>query len=140
MMWFLVIGILLIGLLQAWPPIQAALERTALELANREIIERANDYKQLWLLENQPSDLQWQGQRLTFSVTGWVLPTQVDGKRCTQLLNWLYPKQHILQKKLQVEEQPIPQGYQCELYYTQAQFIKITLQNNSFSSTISSLQ
>ncbi|MCG3730096.1 type II secretion system protein [Vibrio cincinnatiensis] len=140
MVWLVVIGILLVYLLRAWPPIQKELERTALELANREIVERANDYKQQWLLQGQPQRLLWQGQEVTFSDFGWVLPNPVDGKRCPQVLNWLYPEQTILNQPLGIEEQKIPEGYRCQLNYSEEQSVIIILQNNRFTSVVSDVR
>jgi MSHA biogenesis protein MshF len=140
MVWLVVIGILLVSLLRAWPPIQKELERTALVLANREIIERANDYKQQWLLQGQPQQLLWQGEEVTFSDFGWVLPNSVDGQRCPQVLNWLYPEQMLLGQTLRVEEQKVPEGYHCQLSYNQDLSLIIMLQNNKFTSIVSDVR
>lgn len=75
-LWALVVCSLIAALLMAWQPVNRELENTALALANKRIIERANTYKQEWLLRGRPESLEFDGKVLTFSASGWVFPRE----------------------------------------------------------------
>ncbi|EPZ5904082.1 MSHA biogenesis protein MshF [Vibrio fluvialis] len=95
-LWALVVCSLIAALLMAWQPVNRELENTALALANKRIIERANTYKQEWLLRGRPESLEFDGKVLTFSASGWVFPREGGKVDCSMLLNWLYPDEKIL--------------------------------------------
>lgn len=132
-----VVGLLLFSLLLAWKPIREELELSALMVANRQIIERANEYKQQWILQGKPQQWVWQEQHITFSESGWVLPDQTEEGRCPQLIEWLYPERKVLNRQLDVVEKKMAGGYDCQLSYNQQKTIKIILQENRFSSVVS---
>ncbi|WP_254413570.1 MSHA biogenesis protein MshF [Vibrio furnissii] len=135
-LWALVVLSLIAVLLMAWQPINRELDATAMTVANQRIIERANVYKQEWLLRGSPDEMAFDGQRLTFSPTGWVFPRQDDNIDCGRLLQWLYPDEKILNIAPIIHGENLSDGYMCYFDFYAHRSIKIILQNNRFTSSV----
>ncbi|ELG2044813.1 MSHA biogenesis protein MshF [Vibrio fluvialis] len=135
-LWALVVCSLIAALLMTWQPVNRELENTSLVLANKRIIERANTYKQEWLLRGRPASLEFDGKVLTFSASGWVFPREGEKVDCSMLLNWLYPDEKILNSLPDIHGENVGAGYICYFDFYDHQTIKIILKNNRFSSVV----
>lgn len=136
MVWALVVCSLIAALLMSWPSINRELDMTAMEVANKRIIERANLYKQEWLLRGSPEHMEFAGQSLTFSASGWVFPRQAENVDCARLLKWLYPDEKILNTAPVIRSVNVSGGYICYFEFYERYSIKIILENNRFSSSV----
>ncbi|QXO17112.1 MULTISPECIES: MSHA biogenesis protein MshF [Vibrio] len=137
-LWALVVLSLIAVMFSAWQPINRELQRTAFEVASGRMIERANFYKQEWLLRGQPQRSEIDGEWMTFSPHGWLYP-RLDGEGavdCNTLLAQLYPQVTILNQPPRVTGTTLSNGYECVFEYHNDNTIEIRLQNNRFSAKI----
>lgn len=142
MVWILVILSLLAVLLTVWQSLSREIQRTAFEVANGRIIERANVYKQEWLLRGKPQRSEIDGDWIEFSPHGWPYPhlnDQLDNAvDCPALLAWLYPDVRIVNQPPVVTGTTLSNGYDCVFEYPGGNTLQIQLKNNRFSSQIQS--
>lgn len=132
--WLLAIIIIVMSFLIAWKPVEEEAENTALFLASNRILERANYYKQEWLLKGQLEKLTINRHELTFSESGWALPIQNGKLDCAYWLDLLYPEQQLLgiddaESNIYKEQN----GYRCQYRYVSNMSIILQLKNERFS-------
>ncbi|XAW89761.1 MSHA biogenesis protein MshF [Vibrio sp. CDRSL-10 TSBA] len=153
-LWALVVLSLIAVMFSAWQPINRELQRTAFEVASGRMIERANFYKQEWLLRGKPQRSQIDGEWIEFSPHGWLYPrlgaktehgkgdngalhAEISGEvDCSALLALLYPDVRILNQPPRVTGTTLSNGYDCVFDYHGYNTIEIRLQNNKFSAHI----
>lgn len=136
--WLLLLILLVMSFLFAWQAVEQQASKSALQLANQRINERASYYKQQWLLAKQPTSLKIGSQRLNYTNTGWITPlnhqSQVD---CKYWLEILYPETELLgSQPLEVTNESIAGDYRCLYNYNQNGFISISLIDNNFSAIV----
>ncbi len=141
--WLLLVVILLMTLMTLWRPIEQRASDTALLVASKRILDRANYYKQEWLLKKQPKRLSLQGKRsqeqvVDFSESGW--PVVIDDQAnidCVAWLNLLYPEERILEYvPVQINNVSKNDYYLCEYSYTQNVILVMSLKHNRFSVSV----
>lgn len=136
--WLLLLTFLVMSFLFAWQAVEQQASKSALQLANQRINERASYYKQQWLLAKQPTSLKIGSQRLNYTNTGWVTPvnhqSQVD---CQHWLELLYPETELLgSQPLEITNESIVGHYRCLYHYNHNGFISISLIDNHFSAKV----
>ncbi|MDQ2166010.1 MULTISPECIES: MSHA biogenesis protein MshF [Vibrio] len=137
--WGLIVFVLLMALLSAWQSIEKEANQTALAVASSKIVERANFYKQDWLLKGRPSTLIANGRLLNMSATGWVLPLAENESSidCRYWLSLLYPDEQLLESKvISIESAHQVNQYQCRYVYSQKQVITIELLRDKFTVSV----
>lgn len=133
-MWVVVIISLVMSFLLVWQNVVREANQSAMLLATQQVVERANYFKQQWLLAGQKASLTIEEHRLNYTEMGWVKPIndsqQVD---CQIWLDTLYPRQQVLgQQVVAIENQTIGDGYLCLYNYGDDVFISISLIDNNF--------
>ncbi|MDE1309427.1 MSHA biogenesis protein MshF [Vibrio aestuarianus subsp. cardii] len=150
--WFFLVLILLLSFLFVWKSIEREANQTAFTVARNRIVESANLYKQNWLLKGQPLTLNIDGQQLTMSKTGWVLPlfnnetTVSDNDQleddssmfnCQHWLHLLYPDEKVLESYVVAIDAKIEtHQYQCRYHYSKKQVITIEILNDKFTVSV----
>lgn len=151
--WLLLVVILLMTLMTLWRPVEQRASDTALVVASKRILDRANYYKQEWLLKKQPKRLYLQGKSLqeqtlqekesqeqvvAFSESGW--PITIDDQAnidCVAWLKLLYPEERILEYvPVQINNVSKSDYYLCEYSYTQSVILLMSLKHNRFSVSV----
>ena len=132
--WLLVVLVLMMSFLLAWQNVEREANDTAFLVASKRVLERANYYKQQWLLSGQQAQVEIDGEMVHFSPSGWVLPESRDhNDDCSQWLEMLYPDEEILgDTPIKVESDFINSEYQCRYIYKQDRFMSIGLIDNKF--------
>ncbi|MBD1565208.1 MSHA biogenesis protein MshF [Vibrio sp. SA48] len=146
--WLFLVLILLLSFLFVWKSIEQEANQTAFAVARNRIVESANLYKQNWLLKGQPLILNVDGQQLTMSKAGWVLPlfnngsavhhAQVKDKsstlNCQHWLLLLYPDEKVLESYVVAIDAKVQTNqYQCRYHYSKKQVITIEILNDKFT-------
>lgn len=89
-LWIMVISILLAALLHSGSKLEKATTETAYSVAIKRILDRANQYKENWVLHNHPASLIIDDQPIYFTDEGWPIPynnEQIDCQHWLILLN-----------------------------------------------------
>lgn len=148
--WLFLVLILLLSFLFVWKSIEQEANQTAFAVARNRIVESANLYKQNWLLKGQPLILNMDGQQLTMSKAGWVLPlfnndaTVIDEAKdeppmlnCQHWLHLLYPDEKVLESRVVAIDAKIETNqYQCRYHYSQKQVITIEILSDKFTVSV----
>ncbi|RJX70682.1 MSHA biogenesis protein MshF [Vibrio sinensis] len=132
--WFLVVMVLVLSCLLVAKGIEKDANQTALLLASNSIVERANYYKQQWLLHNNPDELKLQGNRVKYSKNGWVVPNlsgdQVD---CQRWFTILYPQQHVYgDLPSRIVDNSYGSTFKCEYLFSPNMHLTIGLKDKKF--------
>lgn len=137
--WLVVLLIVLLAFTIAWKKVEREANDTALVVASKRILERANYYKQQWLLSGQPKRLSIEGRSLYFSQSGWVIPQQIADKTdCNYWLGVLYEEKRVLES---LPEEIIDNSegldFSCQYSYSNEHAIYVELNDNKFSVSVS---
>ncbi|RTZ14313.1 MSHA biogenesis protein MshF [Vibrio aquaticus] len=132
--WLLVVIVLVMSFLITWQNVEREANDTAFLVASKRVIERANYYKQQWLLSGQQAQVELDGEIVHFSPSGWVLPASREQEYdCSAWLEMLYPDEEILgDTPIEIESDFINSEYQCHYLYKQDRFMSIGLIDNKF--------
>lgn len=131
--WVVVIFALLFAFMGAWSAVEEEASNTAVIVASKRILERANYYRQQKIL-NGKSELNRAGNPLSYSPSGWLLPINDAARDCNVWLTQLYPEQRILgMGSPKVTDKSSKHGFYCEYQYTDKYQIDIYLVNGRFS-------
>ncbi|CAH8227711.1 MSHA biogenesis protein MshF [Vibrio aestuarianus] len=142
--WLFLVLILLLSFLFVWKSIEQEANQTAFAVARNRIVESANLYKQNWLLKGQPLILNMDGQQLTMSKAGWVLPLFNNEAKdespmlnCQHWLHLLYPDEKVLESRVVAIDAEIETNqYQCRYHYSQKQVITIEILSDKFTVSV----
>ncbi|PJC85561.1 hypothetical protein CSW98_13325 [Vibrio sp. HA2012] len=138
--WLVVVLALIAVLLSAIDKVRPKAEQVAAEVVVKQILEKANRYKEFWLVKKRPSSASVFGFDVRFAETGWPLPVKVaqDSVECEYWLELLYPDKRIFtvypqyMNESRYNEDIDPQ-YQCRYRYQKQQSVVIRLQKGQFS-------
>jgi len=89
--WLTLIFVLLGVLLYHWQQVDKEAENTAFSVVVGQMTERANNYRQQWLVNKQPSSMKVAEQLVHFDANGWVMPIHNNLVDCDWWLRTLYP-------------------------------------------------
>ena len=130
--WSVVILSIIAGLLSMWRSVEAEATNTALIVASKRILERANLYKQQYLL-NGREQVNEAGEPLRYSRTGWLLPIEQTDVSCNYWLDQLYPNGKVLGLgHPKIEDLSDSAQYYCRYQYTEKHQIEILLKGERF--------
>ena len=137
--WLMVFVALLLAFMVAWKKVDQEASDTALLVASKRMLDRANYYKQQWLLSDQPRSLIIAGRPLHFSQSGWVIPQKIANKTdCNYWLDVLYEERKVLES---FPEEIIDNSYgldfECQYLYSREHAIYVELNHNKFSVSVS---
>ncbi|OIQ24849.1 MSHA biogenesis protein MshF [uncultured Vibrio sp.] len=136
--WLLLVVVLVLSFMLAWQKVDKEATDTAMLVASKRIIERANYYKQEWLLNKQPPKLLIDGEMLTMSRSGWVMP--IDQEKQANCLYWLkvlYPENRGLESsQVGMVDDVDNMKYQCRYTGDGNQVIVIQLVNDKFTVSV----
>ncbi|WP_428776573.1 MSHA biogenesis protein MshF [Vibrio sp.] len=136
--WLLVLVILVLSFLLAVRPVEKQAQQTAERLSVQRILERANYYRQEWLLKGEPSQANIDGQMVWFSARGWLIPTR-DGQRvdCRVWLNRLHEDALIQPGEMvQIKNRSLDQKYDCRYFSSRDKSVNISLEKEKFSVSV----
>lgn len=130
--WSVVILSIIAGLLSIWRSVEAEATNTALIVASKRILERANLYKQQYLLSGH-KQINEDGKPLRYSRTGWLIPIEQTDVNCNYWLDQLYPNGRVLGLgNPQIENLSDSFEYHCRYQYTEKHQIEILLKGERF--------
>ncbi|EGU41682.1 MSHA biogenesis protein MshF [Vibrio ichthyoenteri ATCC 700023] len=137
--WLMVLLAILLAFIWSWQKVEQEASDTALTVASKRIVERANYYKQQWLLSGQPQQLTIEGRPLIFTHSGWVIPQKSANKTvCDDWLDVLYQERKVLESLPEkIIDNSDALGFQCEYSYSREHAIYVQLKNNKFSVSVS---
>lgn len=130
LIWLLLVVAIFAVFVQIWRPVESEASKAAAEVSVKRMLERANLYKQEWLLQGKPQQLEMDGQRIPLSAYGWMpLKAQNGEFQCQSWLNVHFPEGRILEAHLlSIEEQEINDSYHCQFYYQGGLMVLVTQQ------------
>ncbi len=96
LIWLVLFCLLMMGVVMAWQHMEPQAEETAFAVARKSILDRANGYKQFWLVHKQPEQQKMDGALVIFNPYGWVLPQHQGKTDCDYWLTLLYPDRKII--------------------------------------------
>lgn len=133
-LWLLLVLVLLITQLQLLQNVEPEAEGAAFAVASRRMLERANQYKEYWLLNGYPQLTELDGRPVVFSDSGWALPVNRGQAGCAEWFALLYPQQLIFNQHYQrVLAVDLSIGYQCRYFFGQDRYIELQLDQSRFS-------
>ena len=74
--WLLLISILMFFVLYVGQKLQVTTVETAYAVAAKRMLNKANYYKENWLIQKRPETMLIEGQQIQFNSEGWPLPTR----------------------------------------------------------------
>ncbi len=133
LIWLVLFSLLMMGVVMAWQHMQPQAEETAFAVARKSILDRANGYKQFWLVHKQPVQQIMDGQPVTFNPYGWVLPVKEGKTDCGHWLTLLYPERKIIGLAL-LGSESLQQGQTqiCHYQYEGGHQLTIRLEGRRF--------
>ncbi|MER0302465.1 MSHA biogenesis protein MshF [Vibrio vulnificus] len=128
--WLLLVVTLFAVFAQIWQPVENEASKAASEVSVKRMLERANLYKQEWLLQGKPKRLEMDEQRIPMSAYGWVPLKDEHGQfQCQNWLDLHFPERRILESQLlSIDEQEINGAYQCRFNYQADLLVVVTQQ------------
>ncbi len=137
--WLVVLITLLFAFIVAWQKVEQEASDTALLVASNRIVERANFYKQQWLLAGEPHELTFNHKLIRYSNSGWVKPLNSENKvDCRYWLDLFYEEERVLESlPIKIKDNSKLLGFQCEYFYSREHAINISLIDNKFSVGVS---
>ncbi|MGB1320370.1 MAG: MSHA biogenesis protein MshF [Vibrio gallaecicus] len=131
--WFSLIVILLMTLMSAWQSVEEDATNTAVIVASKRMLERANLFKQQYLLYGK-KNIAETSDEIHYSNTGWLLPIAEDSRSCDFWLSQLYPKKQILGVGSPIIEDMSDQTqFHCRYHYTNKYQIDVQLNQERFN-------
>lgn len=132
-LWLMVV-LLLMSQLLLWQNLEPEAEQAAFAVVSKRMLERANAYKEYWLLNGYPSQAMLKGKKVRFSDAGWVQPPGPDRDGCAQWFTLLHPEQRVFNQNYQkVERIELSFGYQCRYLFDKGRQIDLRLEHNRLS-------
>lgn len=132
-LWGVLIILLMAALLWSWKKMKPDTTDTAYELATQAILDRANAFKQIWLVHKGPQRLNLDKQNYHFSTNGWLLPLYANKVDCHYWLTTLYPAGEIFGSKPENSYSiHMDDGYMCRYNYPEKSVV-IQLSSNQFT-------
>lgn len=137
--WLVVLLVILLAFTMAWKKVEREASDTALVVASKRILERANYYKQQWLLSGQPKRLSIEDDSLSFTHNGWVIPQKMPYKTdCRYWLEILYPERKVLESlPKKITDNSSALAFSCHYLYSNEHAIYVELKDNKFSVSVS---
>ncbi|OLQ88885.1 hypothetical protein BIY21_15620 [Vibrio ponticus] len=132
--WLMMIILLCGVLLFSWHKLMAQTESTALSVASKRILERANYYQQQWLLAGQPEQLQVNQKFIQFSAKGWALPlNQASKVDCNYWWKLFYEEQRVLGSLPdKINDNSKASNYQCDYSFSAKDRLEVSLIDDKF--------
>ncbi|MGF1752909.1 MSHA biogenesis protein MshF [Vibrio makurazakiensis] len=137
--WGVVILFLIFSFLGKWRAVEMEALNTSVVVASKRILERANYYKQHYLLGSKISEEAMNGS-FSYSKSGWLIPTEQTDSVCKQWLTKLYPEQRILNvARPEIFDMSISDELHCRYEYTEKYQIDVLLSDGRFSVKVNML-
>lgn len=131
--WAVVILVLIFAFMGAWRSVEEEATNTAVVVASKRILERANYYKQQRLL-NGSAGIDEFGQPFSYSKSGWLLPLSHAKRDCSFWLSYLYPERRVLGiGQPEVIDMSDKDGIYCRYQYTEKYQIDVLFSQGRFS-------
>ncbi|HCJ6892268.1 TPA: MSHA biogenesis protein MshF [Vibrio cholerae] len=130
--WLLLVLVLIGALFSVWRSMSRETMQTAIEVTKQRMAERANIYKQEWVLQGRPEQLRFEQDRV-FMQNGWVFPKLDQGVDCEKVLFLLYPDRKVLDWLPRVTAIQRANGYQCRYQYGDRVQLDVELKDRYFA-------
>ncbi|ENM5742315.1 MULTISPECIES: hypothetical protein [Vibrio] len=130
--WVLLVLVLISALFSVWRSMSRETMQTAIEVTKQRMAERANTYKQEWVLQGRPEQLRFEQDRV-FMQNGWVFPKVDQGVDCEKVLVLLYPDRKVLDWLPKVTSINLANGYRCDYQYSEIAQIEVELKDRFFA-------
>ena len=136
--WLVMIIILIMSLLQAVEKLRPEAEDVAYAVAAKRILDRANFYKEHWLVGGTPQSMRVADQLIWFDNKGWPQPLRSEDGRadCRRWLELLHPEEGIFSDNPRYKNESTSIGYQCRYSYYEKKAVVIRLQDGQFSVSV----
>ncbi|EJL6266705.1 MSHA biogenesis protein MshF [Vibrio cholerae] len=131
-LWLVLVMVLLTAMFSVWRSMFSDTLDTALEMTRLQLIDRANAYKQEWVLQGRPAHLQIEQAEIPMQ-HGWVFPKLDQGVDCEKVLFLLYPDRKVLDWLPRVIAIQRANGYQCRYQYGDMVQLDVELKDRYFA-------
>lgn len=135
--WLAVIVALLAFLSFNWNKIDQQAENTTFEVVVGQMSERANSYRQQWLVNKQPDVLSVAEQIVHFDHNGWVKPINGNQVDCDWWLTILYPNLgwgYVDIPKSTLKSDGLV--YRCRYQFDNSKILDLTLSDKKLAITV----
>nr|WP_253820780.1 MSHA biogenesis protein MshF [Vibrio sp. 99-70-13A1] len=120
--------------MSVWQSVEEEATNTAVIVASKRILDRANLFKQQYLLDRKQHDIEPFSGGLSYSKTGWLLPIKDNKRSCSFWLSQFYPKTEILGVGFpSIEDMSDQTQFHCRYHYTKKYQIDVRLNQERFN-------
>lgn len=117
--------------------LQVTTVETAYAVAAKRMLNKANYYKENWLIQKRPETMLIEGQQIQFNSEGWPLPIKNDVVDCEYWLLLLNESKDVFgQTFTSIKSNNIENGYICSYFYKEHSAIILKLIDKKLSVSI----
>lgn len=131
-LWLVLVVVLFMAMFSVWRSMFSDTLQTALGMARLQMTDQANAYKQEWVLQGRPVNLQIEQATIPMQ-HGWIFPKRDQGVDCENVLFLLYPDRKVLDWLPRVTTIQKPNGYQCRYQYGDMVEVDVELKDRYFA-------
>ncbi|QEO44407.1 MSHA biogenesis protein MshF [Vibrio tarriae] len=131
-LWLVLVVVLFMAMFSVWRSMFSDTLQTALYMARLQMTDRANTYKQEWVLQGRPAHLQIEQAEIPMQ-HGWIFPKIDQGVDCEKVLFLLYPDRKVLDWLPKVTATHRVHGYLCHYQYGDVVQIDVELKDRYFA-------
>ncbi len=130
-LWFVLVVVLLTAMFSVWRSMFSDTLNTVLEMTRLQLIDRANAYKQEWVLQGRPAHLQIEQAEIPMQ-HGWVFPSSIK-ELIVKSAILLYPDRKVLDWLPKVTALLRANGYQWRYQYGNRVQLDVELKDRYFA-------
>lgn len=135
--WLLLVTILTFSVLYSWQKIQVTTVETAYAVAAKRMLNKANFYKENWLIQKRPELMVIEDQPIQFNSHGWPLPLKNNVVDCEYWLWLLNENNDVFGHELtSVTMKNIENNYICRYSYNEGSGIILKLKDGNLSVSV----
>lgn len=137
--WGIVVLFLTFSFMGKWREVEKEALNTSVVVASKRMLERANYYKQHYLLGSYVTEKTMESS-FSYSDSGWLVPIERSDSACKLWLEKLYPEQRILNvARPETFDMSSSDEVYCRYEYTEQYQIDVLLSGGQFSVKVNML-
>lgn len=135
--WLLLVSVLILSVIYAGQKLQLRTIDTAYAVAAKRMLDKANYYKENWVIRKEPESMVIEGKNVQFSPEGWPLPIKEDQLDCRYWLLLLNESEEVFGYSIDnIKSHHLDNGYICSYSYIEQDAIILKLINKKLSVSI----
>lgn len=140
MIWGGIVIVLLAVFLFQWDQLEPKVEDTSLVIASREILSSANEFKNYWVVNGQPSSMNKEGVEIIFTSLGWPIVINDQEIDCQKWIAILLPdKETIYTDSIRSHKNLTEiESYHCDYSISNGKVMSVMLNNGIFKVRVGS--